>query len=144
MPGIQIAQLEQLQAEFKNDSSIAAIYLFGSCARGNPTGVSDIDIGILVHSSVDALKYFDLRLEFLSRIMAALRNEKVDVVILNRAPLHLVHEVVSRGRLLLDSNPTQRAAFEADRIGRFLDFKPFLAVHVRAVKEHLSKGTYFD
>jgi predicted nucleotidyltransferase len=141
---ISSARLEQLRTALKNDPTVAALYLFGSCARGNASSISDIDIGILLYPSVDAQRYFDLKLEFLSRIMSAIGTEKVDVVILNRAPLHLAYEVVAHGNLLLDREPRQRAAFEADCIGRFLDFKPFLAVQARAVKEHLLKGTYFD
>ena len=144
MSNFSIARLPQLREALETDSAIAAVYLFGSSARGTATGVSDIDIGILFHSTIAASRYFDLKLEYLSRIMAVLRTEKVDVVILNQAPLHLAHEIVSHGNLLLDRDSRQRAAFEADRIGRYMDFKPFLAVQVRAVKEHLSKGTYFD
>lgn len=135
---------QKLRAVVETDNTIAAAYLFGSCARGTATGISDIDIGILFDSAIDESKYFELKLAFLSLIMAVLQTEKVDVVVLNRAPLHLAHEIVSHGNLLLDKDRKQRAAFEADRIGRFLDFKPFLAVQIRAVKEHLSKGTYFD
>jgi uncharacterized protein len=144
MPDLSSARLQQLRAALKTDSAIAAVYLFGSCARGTATGISDVDIGILFHSAIDESRYFDLRLEFLSRIMAILMTEKVDLVVLNHAPLHLAHEIVSHGNLLLDRDPRQRASFEADRIGRYLDFKPFLAVQVRAIKEHLAKGAYFD
>jgi predicted nucleotidyltransferase len=135
---------QQLREALETDSTIAAVYLFGSHARGTAIGTSDIDIGILFQSGIDASRYFDLRLELIARIMAVLLTEKVDVVVLNDAPLHLTHEVISHGDLLLEKDPRQRAAFEADRIGRFLDFKPFLAAQVSAIKEHLAKGTYFD
>jgi uncharacterized protein len=144
MLDLSSVRLQQLRAALETDSAIAAVYLFGSCARGTATGISDIDIGILFHSTIDESRYFDLRLEFLSRIMAILMTEKVDLVVLNHAPLHLAHEIVSHGNLLLDRAPRLRASFEADRIGQYLDFKPFLAVQVRAIKEHLAKGTYFD
>ncbi len=138
------ARLQQLRKALEADSAVAAVYLFGSCARGIATGISDIDIGILFRSSIDESRYFDLKLEFLSRIMAILRTGKVDVVVLNHAPLHLAREIVAYGNLLLDRDPRQRACFEADRVGRYLDFKPLLAVQVRAIKEHLEKGAYFD
>ncbi len=137
-------RLQELRKELEADDAIAAVYLFGSCSRGTATGISDVDIGILLHSEIDKSRYFDLRLEFLPRIMAVLRTGKVDVVVLNHAPVHLAREIISHGNLMLDRNPRQRAAFEADRIGRYLDFKPFLSVQVRAIKEHLAKGVYFD
>jgi uncharacterized protein len=144
MPDPMSDRLQQLHAALEPDDAVAAVYLFGSCARGTATPISDIDIGILFHSAIDASRYFDLRLEFVSRIMGILGTEKVDVVVLNQAPLHLSYEIVTHGKLLLEKDPRQRIAFEADRISRYLDFKPFLAVQVRAAKEHLSKGIYFD
>jgi predicted nucleotidyltransferase len=144
MRDVSISRLQQLRTGLEPDSAIAAVYLFGSFARGTATGISDVDVGILFHSTIDESRYFDLKLEFLSRIMAILMTEKVDVVVLNHAPMHLAREIVSHGTLLLDRDPRQRLSFEADCIGRYLDFKPFMAVQVRAIKEHLSKGAYFD
>ena len=144
MQDLATNRLQQLREALETDDAVAAVYLFGSCSRGTATGISDVDIGILLHSEVNASRYFDLRLDYLSRIMAILRTGKVDVVVLNHAPIHLAREIVSHGNLLLDRDPRQRASFEADRIGRYLDFKPFLAVQVRAIKEHLAKGVYFD
>jgi hypothetical protein len=138
------ARFQHLRAALEADSAIAAVYLFGSHARGTATRLSDIDIAVLLHSTIDESRYFALRLEYISRIMEMLRTERVDVVVLNSAPPQLAYEIVSRGTLLLDRDPRYRAAFEADRIGRFLDFKPFLAVQLRAMKEHLKKGTFFD
>lgn len=137
-------RFQSLRPEFEQDDNIIALYLFGSQARGTASRLSDIDIGVLFHSMIDASRYFPLRLEYIARIIGLLRTEKVDVVILNNAPLHLAYEIMSHGTLLLDRDPRQRVAFEADRIGRFLDFKPFLAVQYRAIKKHLAKGTFFD
>jgi len=132
--------LPHLRAALESDSAIAAVYLFGSHARGTATGLSDIDIAVLLSSTIDESRYFALRLEYINRTMEALGTENADLVILNNAPLHLAYEIVSHGVLLLDRDPRYRAAFEADRVGRFLDFKPFLAVQHRAIKEHLAKG----
>lgn len=137
-------RLQRLRTVLEQDSAVAAVYLFGSHARGSSTRMSDIDIAVLFHPAIDESRYFELRLDYITRIMEILLTQKVDVVVLNDAPLHLAYEIVSRGILLLDRNPRQRTVFEADRIGRFLDFKPFLEVQVRAIKEQLSKGTYFD
>jgi hypothetical protein len=138
------ARFQHLLAALEADSAIAAVYLSGSHAKGTATRLSDIGIALLLHSSVDESRYFALRLEYLSRVMEMLRTERVEVVVLNSAPLHLAYEIVSRGTLLLDRNPRYRAAFEADSVGRFLDFKPFPAVQPGAIKEHLKRGTFFD
>ena len=137
-------RLSDLCAALETDSAIAAVYLFGSHARGASTPLSDIDIAILFHSAIDESRYFALRLEYISRAMGILRTDKVDIVILNRAPLHLAYKILSGGVLLLDRDPRFRAGFEADRVGRFLDFKPFLAVQIRAIRKQLERGTFFD
>lgn len=144
MAGKGETRAEVIRAAFDGDDAIAAVYLFGSHARGTATRLSDIDIGLLLAPDVDPSRYFSLRIEYTARMMDRLGTERVEVVVLNDAPLHLAYEAVARGMLLSDRQPRYRAAFEADRIGRFLDFKPFLAVHLRAAREHLKKGTFFD
>jgi predicted nucleotidyltransferase len=138
------ARFQELSAALATDQNLAAAYVFGSYARGTPTALSDIDIAVLFRRSVDESRYFDLRLDYLTRIMELLRAERVDLVILNNAPLHIAYEAVSKGILIADGDRGYRVAFEVDRIGRFLDFKPFLAVQLRAMKKHLAEGTFFD
>jgi len=137
-------RFKALSVALKQDGNLAALYLFGSHAHGTASGVSDIDIGILLRSNIEESRFFPLRLDYIARIMELLRTDHVDAVVLNNVPLHLAYEIVSHGILLLERDRRQRAAFEADRIGRFLDFKPFLAVQQRALQEHLRKGTFFD
>jgi predicted nucleotidyltransferase len=133
-----------LRAGFEQDARIAALYVFGSYAKGTAGPLSDIDIGILLNRAVARTAYFDLRLRYIAEAMTLLRTERVDVVLLNDAPTHLAYEVISRGVLVLEGNRRGRVAFEADRITRYLDIKPLFAAQVRATKEHLLKGTYFD
>ncbi len=133
-----------IRAALAADDAIAAVYLFGSHARGTATKLSDVDIALLLDAVVDKSSYFPLRLEYTARMVDLLGSERVEVVVLNEVPLHLAYEIISRGTLLVERNRRYRTAFEADRIGRFLDFKPFLAAQFRAVKQQLRKGTFFD
>jgi predicted nucleotidyltransferase len=136
--------LEDLCAALRNDRRIAALYLFGSHARGTASRSSDVDLGLLFRREVEASAYFPLRLEYLASFISMLRTSKVDSVVLNDARPHLAYEIVSRGELLVDLCPVERVAFEAERVGRYLDIKPWLAVQLRAAKRQLLTGTFFD
>jgi len=144
MDASDLPRLDDLCAALRSDCRLAALYLFGSYARGVANRLSDIDLGILFRRQVEASAYFPLRLEYLTSFMSVLRTSKVEAVVLNQAPIHLAYEIVSRGRLLLNLDPPERVAFEAGTIGRFLDIKPWLAVQLRAVKQQLLAGSYFD
>lgn len=106
--------------------------------------MSDIDIGILLGKQVPAQEYFQRRLVYIGRCCDILRTDRVDLVILNDAPLLLAYNVVAPRRILVERNRSHRVAFEVDRINRYLDFKPVFDLQVRYVKEHLRRGTYFD
>ncbi len=92
-------------AALEPGGAISAVYLFGRRARGMVTRLSDIDIAILFNSTIEESDYFTLMLDYTTRIMEMLHTQRVDAVVLNEAPLHLAHELVSRGPLLLDRDP---------------------------------------
>jgi len=136
--------LQRLAVNLARDPDVDAVYLFGSQARAKAGRLSDIDIGILLGKQVPAQEYFQRRLVYIGRCCDILRTDRVDLVILNDAPLLLAYNVVAPRRILVERNRSHRVAFEVDRINRYLDFKPVFDLQVRYVKEHLRRGTYFD
>ena len=136
--------MQQLADDLAKDSDIDVAYLFGSHAMGMATPLSDIDIGILLGEHVPREDYFNRRLYYIGRCTEGLRTDKVDVVILNDAPLLLAYEAVKNRKILVERNSEHRVTFEVDRINRYLDFKPLLDVQVQYVKNQLAQGTYFD
>jgi predicted nucleotidyltransferase len=106
-------------------SEIVAVYLFGSQARGTAGPASDIDLAILYadepHRSLDGLP-LDLEAD-LERTLGT----RVQVIVLNRAPVDLVHRVLRDGKLLLDRDRSRRIRFEVKARNEFFDLQPVLA-----------------
>lgn len=105
-------------------SEVAAVYLFGSQARGNPRPDSDVDLGLLyVNPPPGTLLDQPFLLE--SELGAAL-GRPVQCVVMNHAPPDLVHRILREQQLLLDRDPSLRVRFEVAARNRYFDVKPFL------------------
>jgi len=115
----------ELRRFFERDRhGAAAVYLFGSWARGEARADSDVDVGVLF--AEDPPPTFDgLPLDLEGEIEALL-GVSVQVVALNRAPADLVHRVLRDGRLLLDRDPSHRIRFEVRRRNEYFDIEPYL------------------
>lgn len=89
---------------------IVAAYLYGSRARGTATARSDVDLALLYAGppspSLEGLP-FDIEAE-LERGLGV----PVEIVVLNEAPVDLVHRVLRDGVLVLDRDPSLRIRFE--------------------------------
>ena len=83
----------------RSDAGVASVYLFGSHAAGRPHRDSDIDVGILLERRryPEARDRFEARVRFGAELIQELRENDVDVVILNDAPPHLGRRIVSEG-----------------------------------------------
>jgi predicted nucleotidyltransferase len=55
-----------------------------------------------------------------------LLGQPVEVVVLNSAPVDLVHRVLRDGRLLFEGNRSARIAFEVRARNEYFDLLPFL------------------
>ena len=120
------AAIEQALRTFFGSQApeVIAAYLFGSVARGTSRTTSDVDVAILLaRPPVAELAGLPLDLEGdLERLLGM----PAQVVILNRAPVDLVHRVLRDGKLLVDRNPSVRIAFEVRARNEFFDLKPVL------------------
>src|SRR5689334_4580192 len=80
-------------------SQVAAVYLFGSYARGNPRPDSDVDLGLLyVEPPAGTLLAQPFLLE--GELSNAL-GRAVQCVVMNLAPPDLVHRILRDQQLLL-------------------------------------------
>ena len=106
---------------------LAAAYLFGSRARDEARSDSDIDVGLLYVSAPPATltgQPFLAAAELESRL-----GRPVDLVVLNGAPVDLVHRVLRDGRLLLEADPSVRIAFEVRTRNEYFDLLPILKTY---------------
>ncbi|HHF09116.1 MAG TPA: nucleotidyltransferase domain-containing protein, partial [Candidatus Atribacteria bacterium] len=100
LPGLRMSleeAMEKLKKLFR-EKGIPVAYLFGSYAYGEVGATSDVDIAVFLKKKGEKL-YLSFR-EVLFGIREALGTERFDLVLLDRAPLSLQFEIVSRGRLI--------------------------------------------
>lgn len=114
----QIPQIDQVKRYLRERSDIAFAYLFGSLARGKAIHLSDIDIAVYVLGEYAAHK----RLEILGDLIDLLKNDSVDLVILNKAALSLKMKVIQERRILADNRPFLRHRFESSVVRSYIDF----------------------
>ncbi len=96
-------------------------YLFGSHATGKTTDLSDVDLGVSFDAGADARKAQGALLDSLVR---ELKTERVDLVLLEEAPIPLAFRIIRDGERLLATDPREDVSFRTRTIMRYLDFKP--------------------
>jgi predicted nucleotidyltransferase len=116
------AQLETFFAG-RSDGVIAA-YLFGSVARGTEKATSDVDVAILLGR--DPPRTFDALPLGLEGELERLVRRRVQLVVLNGAPVDLVHRVLRDGVIVADRDRSARIRFEVRARALYLDLLPFL------------------
>jgi predicted nucleotidyltransferase len=115
---------ELVEAKFGPDPRVAAVYLFGSQARGTSRADSDVDLGILYRAKPPSTL---LGQPFAEQVeLSAAVGKPVDLVVMNTAPADLVHRVLRDGQLLLDADRSVRIAFEVRARNEYFDLLPML------------------
>ena len=71
-------------------------------------------------------------------------GETIDVVVLNVAPLALRYRVLRDGKVLTCRDEQVRILYQADTVSRYLDFKPVIEQHERAILERARRGELFN
>lgn len=109
---------------FRLVPGVAAVYVFGSVARGEDRGDSDVDVAVLFDeapAATFAAQPYGLEAELERRLGRA-----VDLVVLNRAPVDLRIRVQRDGRIVVDRNRSARIAHEVRTRNEADDLAPIL------------------
>lgn len=104
--------LEALKCAKGVEENLDALLVFGSRARGNPRPDSDLDIAVLPAAGL-TLSPWRLQGRIASALAELAPEGRVDVVLLDEAPVLLRQRVMEHGRLIACRNP---AAWKALRV----------------------------
>ena len=135
------ARLPSLVEKLSAFPEVTAIYLFGSFARGNPRKMSDVDIAVFT-SGGSGKKGPPRHLDYIVAASKALGTDRLDLVILDSAPLALRHTVFRDGRLLLLRDQEALARFREDSLRQYLDMVPLRARYREAYFRRVREGGF--
>ena len=117
--------LRQLRTYFEaHPAGLAAVYLYGSIARGDAHAGSDVDVGVLFAGdppSTFVAQPYELEAALEDRI-----RRPVQVVILNRAPVDLRARVLRDGEIVFEPDRAGRIRFEVQTRNEAFDLEPIL------------------
>ena len=104
---------------FNQRNDVLFAYLFGSYARDTATTRSDIDIAVyLVDEVYDSAK----KMDFIHSLSIVLKEDALDLVILNQAPVTLTINVLKKHIMIIDKDPLIRHRFESLIMRKYFDF----------------------
>jgi predicted nucleotidyltransferase len=120
LPGDLLARLETLSEPVSRVPGVLFAYLFGSAASGQMRPSSDVDVAVYLDSSADA---FETRLDIFAAASKHLGTDRLDVVVLNSAPLALAGRILTTRRVLVDRTAFLRHRYESLTARMFQDFR---------------------
>jgi len=130
-----IKKLHSFFSSAKTKAHIDLAYIFGSRADGEEGPISDYDIAVLYAKPPAP----DLRYELALKLKKKLMTDRVDLVVLNDAPIELRYAVIASGIVVYEVNVKTRVEFEALTLSLYGDYLPVLR-HQR--EDILKEGNY--
>ena len=118
---------EETVAEALRTAGATFAFVHGSRAGGDPRPESDLDVAAWWGEAAPASWDVDL-------------PDRVDLVVLDDAPLWLAGRVAMHGRLLFDDDPPTRVAWQADTRLVYLDEIEAIRARQREWAEAVGRG----
>ncbi|MCG2813747.1 MAG: nucleotidyltransferase domain-containing protein, partial [Thermodesulfovibrionales bacterium] len=134
--------VERLKDYLYSRNDVIAAYIFGSYASKRPGPLSDIDIAVLLKSSINSKNCGFIKLNIITDLIEVLSSDKVDIVILNVASPLLSHEIIKKGILLFSKDEEKCREYTAKATMRYLDTIHLRRVQDRILHERIRRGDF--
>ena len=120
--------INAISSFLQHHSEIFAVYLFGSFVTKE--SFADIDLGVLLRREPKDILEYEIELE---SKLEKLERFRLDVRVLNKAPISFAQNVIRYGRLILDREPNIRSDFESYVLKKYFDFVRFRRMYLAEV-----------
>lgn len=114
-------EIKKVEKNLEKIPCIELAYLFGSAIIGRMGKLSDIDIGIYLDEGLSKEEMGEMRLKLISEFVSLLRKERVDIIIMNNAPISLNYEIIKCNRPIFVRNEGKRIDVEQRILSEYLD-----------------------
>ena len=115
-------QDKRIVVEFlSKQEHVKLAYLFGSVAEGKEGKLSDVDLAVFLDESLSKLERFRLQLKLISELTSILKTDRIDLTVMNNAPLTLNYEIIKANHPLLVRDEGQKIDFEHRILSCYLD-----------------------
>jgi len=133
------SELAKARKIFKKYGVLFA-YLFGSRAAGTAKKASDYDFAVMLGGKLSTEKKFAARCRIISELAGVLKNNDIDLVVLDdERSVFFRFVIVKEGRLIYNRDVGRRIDFELKAMNEYYDFAPFLEEYNKAfIKRELS------
>jgi len=110
---------------FEKYPEIKLVYLFGSRAEGKASPLSDYDFAVYFDEKTTKRRQFAIKLELVVKIAEKLKNDNIDIVVLNNdlEPL-LKYHIVKYGQIIFEKG-FDRLILEPKIYSEFFDYQIF-------------------
>lgn len=112
-----------LEKFFQSHDCVELAYLFGSAAKGKAGALSDIDIGVYLSAGMTKAQRDQKRLELIAKLTTILKNDRIDLLIINDTPPVLNFEIIKPNVLVLVRDHDLKLDVEQRIMSRYLDRK---------------------
>ncbi|HET9765596.1 MAG TPA: nucleotidyltransferase domain-containing protein [Thermoanaerobaculia bacterium] len=134
--------LDALREALAKRPEVLEAYLFGSTARGEQQGHSDVDVAVYVDRGAAPPTAFGYTADLTADLMRALATSRVDVVVLNDAPPLLYGRVLRDGIRICSQDLMASTRREGQALSRYCDYVPQLAKIDAAHHARIVRGDF--
>ncbi|MFC1716348.1 nucleotidyltransferase domain-containing protein [Candidatus Poribacteria bacterium] len=130
---------EKLKNFFEEREEVQFAVIFGSLAKGTANKLSDADIAVMVDPHFEDTSPYGYHATLTADLIQELKQNDVDVIILDEAPILLKYQVLRYGEFIHTRNKQARIQFQVDTLNQYDDFRELYRVHEEASHRRWSK-----
>ncbi len=134
------AQDRKITEYLTSQEQVKLAYRFGSLVAGRAGALSDVDLGVLLDESLSKHERFKLHLKLLDDLTSILKTDRIDLIIMNDAPLSLTYEIIKSNYPLLVRDRSEKIALEHGILTRYLDRRYYEQRWTAAYLKRVAEG----